>query len=339
MSLDMMPDSEEAKFWTSQHDDAPQRENHMDSAKADAEASYNEARSRTDEADDWAASRSVREDLLSKYSDAKTSDLLGAFAQWHEAYQRDPHTAADHFARSYASRGPVVSKPREKHNDTPPDYLDEIGKRNWHRDNDVRLALREAQANATDRSEFEATAKERALIKQAFPDKTFSEVMTSLAAIDEAMQSAPHLVAQKVAMMYGAPATQGQVVEQHQAAQAAQHQAALSQWVSQVEASGSLPGIEHPKVQAAVVNVLEHMNATGQRSGSVENDLIVAYRYAVSELQGELQAEQDKAAVAKARRASRSISGSSSADVAEDHKPGSGSALDAARAAYHSHAV
>ena len=92
-------------------------------------------------------------------------------------------------------------------------------------------------------------------------------------------------------------------------------------------------------MQAAVVNVLEHMNATGQRSGSVENDLIVAYRYAVSGLQGELQAEQDKAAVAKARRASRSISGSSSADVAEDHKPGSGSALDAARAAYHSHAV
>ena len=71
----------------------------------------------------------------------------------------------------------MVSKPREKHNDTPPDYLDEIGKRNWHRDNDVRQALREAQANATDRSEFEATAKERALIKQAFPDKTFSEVM------------------------------------------------------------------------------------------------------------------------------------------------------------------
>ena len=30
MSLDMMPDSEEAKFWTGKHDDAPDRESHME---------------------------------------------------------------------------------------------------------------------------------------------------------------------------------------------------------------------------------------------------------------------------------------------------------------------
>ena len=303
------------------------------SAVSDAKASYDEARGRAEEEDDWAASREDRENLLSKYSGAKTSELLGAFAQWHEAYQRDPNTAADHFARSYASGMPLVPKPREKHNDTPPDYLDEDGKRNWHRDNDVRKAWREAADRETDRSEFKASAKERALIKQAFPDKKFSEVMKTLAAVDEAMQSAPHLVANKLAMMYGAPATQGQVVEQQQAA-------ALSQWLGQVTQSGALPGIEHPRVEAAVVQVLEHMNATGQRSSSVEHDLIVAYQHAAAGLQGELQAEHDKAAAEKARRASRSISGSSSTDVSDaDYRPGHGSAHDAARAAYRSFAA
>ena len=161
----------------------------------------------------------------------------------------------------------------------------------------------------------------------------FSEVMNSLAGVDEAMQSAPHLVANKLAMMYGAPATQGQVVEQQQAA-------ALSQWLGQVTQSGALPGIEHPRVEAAVVQVLEHMNATGQRSSSVEHDLIVAYQHAAAGLQGELQAEQDKAAAESARRASRSLSGSSSTDITDsDHKPGTGSAHDAARAAYRSFAA
>ena len=297
--------------------------------------SYNEARSRAEEEEEWAASRELREGVSSRNPNTKLGDFLENCLQWHETYQRDPTTTADYFARSYASRGPVVPKPRQKHDDTPPAYLDEIGKRNWHRDNDVRRGWRDAAQNAADRAEFEATAKARALIKQTFPGRKFSEVMASLDGVDEAMQSAPHHVAQKLAQMYGAPATQGQVIEQHQAAQAEQQVAALSQWVSQVEASGSLPGLDHPKVQAATVQVLEHMNATGQRTGSIENDLFVAYQHAVSGLQGELQAEHDKAAVEQARRASRSLSGSvSTAEISEDRKPGS--AHDSARAAYHS---
>ena len=113
MSLDMTPDSEEAKFWTGKHDAAPERESHMESAVSDAKASYDEARGRAEEEDDWAASREDRENLLSKYSGAKTSELLGTFAQWHEAYQRDPNTAADHFARSYASRCHSCRSPGE----------------------------------------------------------------------------------------------------------------------------------------------------------------------------------------------------------------------------------
>lgn len=342
MSMDIRPDSPEAQFWTDKHGGvAPQRDSGMDAVKEDARVSYNEARSRSEEEEDWNASRDVREELMSKYSDVKTGDLLQTFAQWHEAYKRDPVTAADHFARSYASRGPVVPKPRQKHDDTPPAGLDEIGKRNWHRDNDVRKALREAADHAADRSEFKASAKERALIKQAFPGMTFNEVMTSLAGVDEAMQSNPHLVARKLAHMYGAPSTEGEVVDRHQAAVYQQQAAGLAQWIGQVEQSGALPALDHPKVQSAVVNVLEHMNANGLRTGSIEHDLFAAYQHAIAGLQTELQAEQDKAAAEKAQRASRSISGSSSTDVVEsDHRPGSGSStFDAARAAYHSHAA
>jgi hypothetical protein len=148
---------------------------------------------------------------------------------------QDPEGAADRFAREYARRGPVLSKERPPA-ETPPADLDETGLRNWHNDKAAH-AYREAQALVTDRSEFDATAHQRAKLQELFPGRKFSEIVHSLNSID------PTHVAQKVVRMFGAPISQFERAERHQAAEYQQQQhTAATQWIGQVVQSGALPG-------------------------------------------------------------------------------------------------
>ena len=71
--------------------------------------------------------------------------------------------------------------------------------------------------------------------------------------------------------MFGAPISQFERAERHQAAEYQQQQhTAATQWIGQVVQSGALPGLERPEVGAEVANVLEQINAQGLRTGNGE---------------------------------------------------------------------
>ena len=124
----------------------------------------------------------------------------------------------------------------------------------------------------TDRSEFDATAHQRAKLQELFPGRKFSEIVHSLNSIDAALYLDPTHVAQKVVRMFGAPISQFERAERHQAAEYQQQQqhTAATQWIGQVVQSGALPGLERPEVGAEVANVLEQINAQGLRTGNGE---------------------------------------------------------------------
>ena len=334
MSMDTQPNSPEMQFWTteSRSERCSVRTMRRKPKTMRAPLTIKSTR-RNEEQADLDAIREDREALLSRYGDgAKFSEALEAFRKWDADFRQNPAGASDRFARSYAAHLPRPAKAKAA-DEKPPEYLDRKGLDNWHREKAIRDAVREVSQR--DNSDDAAIAKQRAILKEMFPDKSFREAVKYIVEIDAAASASPHHTAQRLAMLYGAPATVGHVAEQHRAVESERQVAALSQWLGQIVQSGALPGIEHPKMQAAIA---EALSSPGFRTGNVEADLINAYRAVQEQVNETVRAENEKAAVEKARKASRSLSGSTSTEISDgDHKPGS--AYDAARDAYRSFAA
>jgi len=233
-------------------------------------AAYSESQRRSDEEADWNASASDRKYFAEKYPDAKLSDILRNAHLWEDQFARDPLRTAENFRRQQWRASPFE---RRKNSapvvETPPaDLIDARAKDEWQRTKDVRDAVAQVAEQQRDRSDYEATKTYRARWNERNGGKhSAAHALAQLRQIDELAERNPDEAAHKIAMRFGAPATQGELQERQAAAQQAaeqhqQAQATAENYLAQLEQTNRLPS-DYKQLEPRVAEIIEHAKQDG----------------------------------------------------------------------------
>jgi hypothetical protein len=175
------------------------------------------------------------------------------FLGWAGELQRNPALTAQAMAESYAKASPWGLKDRAE----KPQRDDPYGA---HKLNDI---ISDAIDRASsEKQEFEATAKQRAALRELFPDISFSEAMDRIVKIDRDLHRDPLNTAAQVAAMFGMPLTPAAMA-------ADKHVKDLGAAIDQM-----LPSMPNFQMEP-VSNVLKHPEF--KRSGDPVADLQRAY--------------------------------------------------------------
>jgi hypothetical protein len=327
-----------AGFWTStEHGgptDARPYESTAESVHEDATSAYREAQGRAERESEIHGDDV--ESLAHGWGGLKPA-LEYAVATTRN-YKVNPLAAREQHYRDYASRPPRITpeppKPREPHPD-----LDPRGLREWHLENDVIEATRNAPLEQARKRELES-AKE--LLAQAASElgTTPGQLLTQAAAVDQAMQVNPAHVSEKVARFFGKPVNEAHANDIVAAHVEQQEAANLHNWLygeGGVIASNALPGLEHQEVRTAVAQVLKHPDF--QWTDNEAQNLVNAYSVVAQQVREHVEGEQRKEAAERARHASRSVAGSGApANYTTDDITGGSIEDDVRRAMYSSRA-
>jgi hypothetical protein len=270
-------------------------------------------RFRDDDRADWEAFRDVRDYLNEIYPKASWREVGEHSLGWIDGIKANamqPRGLAalrEQYVRQNLAQ-PFHPQVRPKLKaDEPPADLDEIGKRNWHLENDVKLAVRETGANKRDAEAYATTAE----LRQSIKEKTGlspSEYFKKVRMIDTSARDDPGAVFDRLAIAFGAPATEAHAQQQQRLAE-------IVPVYHRIEERGDLPGLGTKAVDDLICDVLSSPRFVRTQDSAA--DLAGAYSIAVRELQrrGTEAApdnRQSREAAERARFASRSISGSPS---------------------------
>jgi hypothetical protein len=199
-------------------------------------ANFERAEAREAEEATFKASRAARDELRERYPQGDTAKTLDMFLGWAGELQRNPALTAQAMAESYAKASPWGLKDKAE----KPQRDDPYGA---HRLNDI---ISDAIDRASsEKAEFQATAKQRATLKELFPGLSFADAMDRIVKIDRDMHRDPLSTAGQVAAMFGMPITPA-------AAAADQRVKDLGATIDQV--LPTLPGFD-PR---AAMNVIKH---------------------------------------------------------------------------------
>ncbi len=345
------------------------RDRMSDDRESDVLQAYREAQGRAEERASFDRSRPHREELTGRYGDGGAKTAIESFVHWDRELRENPHGAADALASHYLRQPPNLLKTKEPEKaETAPEDWHEDGKIQWALDNDVKRAWQTAAREKAENDEYERTREHAQLLRQQFPHLSFADALERITQIDRDLLTDPVGAAARLGASYGMPVTHGQV-------QAVEHQAQQQQRLGNAQAvyeqaiqTNAFPGLELPHVEEAVVNILHDpafpRSHSGDPSLDLQYDLRNAHDLALQALAagasqgptheltvtgGEqhpaMQNAMEKVgnardklqgmAAEKARKASRSISGSPSPGNSSGSRSGS-SVEDDAAAAYRS---
>lgn len=295
---------EASRFWHSDGDHSAPAVDRDEELNDDVKSAYREAQNRSSERDDLEASRDDLDTLRHGFGSIKNALEFGN--HYTRRLREDPLGAREELKRHYLSRMPNLAAPKEAPA-TPPDHLDDRGRIEWQREQDVRAAVRSVAADKAFQAEVDEAAPLLADLKRDHGD--LRKALETWAGVHAAAEINPDRAFDRVSYTVGAPINQAHANEMVRAAQYQQQHAEVTGWMDHVIQSGAFPGLEKPEVFGATAKYLEHMNANGLRTNSIEQDLGTAWHYATQGLQQKQQVEQEKADAERAKQASRSLEG------------------------------
>jgi hypothetical protein len=300
-------------------------------------AAVAETKGREDDRSDWDESREHREWFAERYPETKLADYGRAMLGWHDRFRSDPAGAREGWVRHWASQPPFHhrSKAKEKPAEVRP--VERLGnKRVDDYADDVAVAYKKVAADARENDDFASTAELRQLVKERLPGISFNKFLEHCRALDVASLDDPASVANRFAVFSGMPATEQQAAEMHQGANQQAIVAEMQVGINRVIEAGLLPGLGTPEVDDAICTVL--LDPSFPWSGDRGVDLERAYNVAIPMLAGRQQEAARHEHAEKARRASRSVTGSPSpgATSPQPRNRGGSSVDDDVRAAYYS---
>jgi hypothetical protein len=314
-----------AKFWTDDRDHSTEvGPGYAEDVNDDVAAAFKESSEKGEIDDEIEESRDSLETLRRVHGSVK--DGIEWNVKLADYYRIDPEAAKEFHKRTYYTRMPDVA-PAPEAKAEPPADLTESGREEWDRYHAVKNAYHTSAKEAAFRKEIADAAPLFAKVRKNYGPLT--KALQDSAAIHEAMSINPE-AANRLAFASGAPATQGHAQEIAQQKQADRY---AEQWLGQVVASGSMPGLQDKTIRMAVGRAMQGLVARGQSSGDPAQDLAKAYGAAMTvhnEVQDEKRAREliakiDKPAAKKPRK---------SESAGEDDKD---EIREAARAAYRSH--
>jgi hypothetical protein len=222
----------------------------------DAKLKANFERSETLETEraEFNSAREARRELNERYgAQGDIATTIDMFVGWADRLRASPGMAAQEMAEAYMRASPWALRDKKE---TPP-VDDPYGRKK------LDAILGDAIENASaEKKDFEATAAQRAKLKQIFPGMTFDEALARVVQIDREMHQDPLTTAGKLGAAFGMPVTPRQAVMQ-------QHVETLGAAIDR--ALPSMPGFQIEPV----MNVLRDPNFP--RTGDPVTDVRAAH--------------------------------------------------------------
>jgi hypothetical protein len=231
----------------------------------------------------WTKSREARAELDTRYRGfgGDTGKTLDLFLQMADALKADPLGSAQEIARAYlkASRYNLDTEQPKAEAKKADDPIDPRTGQPYSRRKVLDRVIEGAIESATsERETFEATAKQRARLKELWPNLSFDQAMDRIRQVDRNLHKDPLSAAAELGAAFGMP-----VLPADQATQEAKHVERVRADHEVNVAASRLPGMNDRQLRQEMATIVADNRF--QMSGDTQVDLQNAYHIAIADRQ------------------------------------------------------